>query len=286
MPDQPVTHRELWVAYWNTDGGAVDGDDDQRLEQLLEILNAEDLDAVCLGETRWREPGNPEGNRRLHDVAHRLGMTGRYLVHSSYYECDMAILLNEDKFRVVEERHEHGIPWFHALGRLETFVPGFGRLDLVVNHFAPSMATIREQEADAFKLLGKVPMIALGDYNARAVADLVNPAAFTPDKEHKLDDTPDRIIQKAGFTDVGAAYGEKGDLSPTVGWGNGRQARLDRVYHNIPGARVTGYKVIPPTPRRPLAPRPATLGRPARERRFLSDHGGVIAGIALPITLQ
>ncbi|RKS68115.1 endonuclease/exonuclease/phosphatase family metal-dependent hydrolase [Actinomadura pelletieri DSM 43383] len=261
-----TTHCELRLAYWNLHEGGLDGENDERLQQAVQILGAEDLDVVCLGEARWSERGNPTGNRRLHQVARELGMTGRYLVPSKYYRCDMAIFLKEDKLQLVEERHEHGMPWFHALARLETVVDGFGRLDLVFNHFAPSMPTIRALEAEAFKLLGKVPVIAAGDYNAVAEHDDVDPEAFKADKEHKLDRRPAHIIAEAGFIDAGAEYG---NLSSTVGWRNGRRFRCDRVYHNIKNAQITGFTVISPE----------VSEDPSLD---LSDHGGVIARLALP----
>lgn len=234
---------------------------------------------ICLGEARWSERGNRDGNRRLHQVAHRLSMNVRFRVPSNYYECDMAILLREDKLRVVEERHERGVPWFHGLGRLETAVDGFGRLDIAVTHLAPSMPSVRAQEAEAFKLLGKTSMIVVGDFNAAAAEDPANPEHFGPDKEHKLDRTPARTIAAAGFTDIGAAYG---NLSPTVGWHNGRAYRCDRAYHNVDGAQIIDYQVIHPKPARP--PARSADHRTQNPKRFtLSDHCGVITEIGLPI---
>lgn len=277
-----IEYVELRFVYWNLEKGALDGDDDQRLDQVLDLVAAERADVVNFGEARWSERGNRDGNRRLHTVAQRLGMTARFRVPSQYYECDMAMLVREDKLHVVAERHEFGPPWFHALGRLETVVHGFGRADLVVYHFAPSMKRRRADEAEGFRLLGKqVPVIGTGDNNARAIRDKVNPDAFRGDKEHKLDVKPARILAKAGFRDIGADYD---DLSPTVGWRNGRTYRCDRGYHNIPGVKITYYRVIPPTPIRPLRPRHHVEDAPLD--RDLSDHGGLSFGVALPITAQ
>lgn len=255
------------VGYQNLREGGIDGADDYRLQRMLERLTG--LDVVLLGEARWSD----RGDRQLHQIARRLGATFRRRVASKYYQCDMAIFVREDKLTVVEERHEsgEGLPWFHGLGRVETEVAGFGRLDIAVAHFAPSMPRIRVLEAEAFHLLGKAPMIAAGDFNARAVDDQVKSAEFGPDKEHKLVDEPARIIAAAGFVDAGADYG---DLSPTV---REPAYRCDRIYHNVPGARVSGFTVLPPDLGED-APGPRGGRRPQR----LSDHAALIARITLP----
>jgi endonuclease/exonuclease/phosphatase family metal-dependent hydrolase len=260
--DEPTV---IGVGYQNLREGGIDGDDDARLQQMVDRLADADLDAVLLGEAMWRD----RGDRQLHQIAQRLGASFRCRVRSNYYRCDMAVFIREDKLRVAEERHENGSmkPWFHGLGRVETRVPGFGRLDIAVAHFAPSMPKWRVLEAEAFHLLGKAPMIAAGDFNAVAVNDPAAPETFGPDKEHKLRDEPAQTIASAGFRDAGAVYG---DLSPTVGIEDDKPAyRCDRLYCNVPGAQVADFTVLPPF-----------SSGPGRMR--LSDHAAVIARFILP----
>ncbi|WP_131742464.1 endonuclease/exonuclease/phosphatase family protein [Actinomadura roseirufa] len=252
----PASGPRLRIGYWNLREGGVDHGDDGRLRRMVNLLAAERLDVALLGEARWAD----HGDRRLHAIAHQMSMTFRRRIPSNYYRCDMAILIREDQLQVVEERHEigHVKPWFHGLGRVETHVPGRGRLDIAVTHLAPSMPHTRLQEAEAFALLAKAPMIVAGDFNAAAVSDPADPSEFGPDKEHKLDDRPARIIAVAGFTDAGAAAQ---DLTLTVGL-NGRNGyRCDRIHHNLPGAHITDHTVI--------------------TRPDLSDHAAVIAEITL-----
>lgn len=251
----------LRLGTWNLDRGAIDVNGEKRLWAIVETLRHERLDVVGLVEAKW----GPRGNRLLHDIAHRLGMSWRTLVPAARYGCDIALLIREGRIHVVQERHEQQHPWFHALARVETSAPGVGRLDIVVNHFAPSVPEVRAQEAGMFRLFRKQPAIALGDYNAVA-CDELSTGEVEADQEHTLDVTPAKIIAQAGFVDVGAVFG---DLSPTVGFETEAIAyRSDRIYANVSNLQVRSYKVL----------------SPVRGNDLLSDHAGVVAELAFGVT--
>ncbi|MFG1858479.1 endonuclease/exonuclease/phosphatase family protein [Actinomadura geliboluensis] len=106
--DEPLV---IGVGYQNLREGGTDGDDDARLQQMVDRLADADLDVVLLGEARWRD----RGDRQLHQVAERLGASFRCRVRSNHYGCDMAVFIREDALRVAEERHEQAsVPWFHV----------------------------------------------------------------------------------------------------------------------------------------------------------------------------
>ncbi|MEV4251657.1 endonuclease/exonuclease/phosphatase family protein [Spirillospora sp. NPDC049652] len=272
----PVTLR---VSTWNLNNGGIDGGtdtgagDDSRLRGILAKLTATGPhDVVFLQECKWGR----WGSKRLHQVARHLDMPGgRYLVPALRYGCDLAVLVRESpKLRVVQERHETGVgPWFHALLRVEADLgAGIGtprRVDLCGVHLAPSSPRARALEAEMFNLMGKVPVIAAGDYNARALAerDLPNVDDVTSGRvERKLDATPAQIIADAGFTDLGELAG---DLTPTVGYSLKPTVahRADRIHTNINAVEVLEHTVIT-----------ATDGT-----RRLSDHDGVTALIRIPL---
>lgn len=258
-----MKHR-LRVGYANLRDGGVDHGDDYRLQTIVGMLADERLHVVCLVEAKW----GLNASWRLHETAHRLGMTGRFLVRAPRFHCDLAVLVDETVLQVEDELHEGPGPWFHALARVQCSLPGYGRVDVIGAHFAPSAKEIRVLEAGMFRLYRKWDCIVGGDFNAVAVEDLANPDDFRGDKEHKLDQAPAKIMAEAGFRDVGARFG---DLSCTVFGDDVSAHRGDRLYTNLPGLEVIEYKVIPPVDPDPYG---------GRRPQLLTDHGLVVAEIA------
>ncbi|MEV5570708.1 endonuclease/exonuclease/phosphatase family protein [Spirillospora sp. NPDC052269] len=271
MSDMPMMGT-LRVTTWNLNNGGIDGVDDSRLQGILDRIAATGPhDVVLLQECKWGRAAS----RRLHQVAERLNMPGgRYLVSAPRYGCDLVALVRETStLRVVQERHETGLtPWFHALLRVEVAIGAATgtprRVDLCGIHFAPSSPRIRAEEAEMFNLIGKVDVIAAGDFNARALSERHLPEDLDLSSakiQRKLDITPAQIIAAAGFVDLGE---QAGDLTPTVGHGIGPVAhRADRIHTNIPGVEVIEHAVLS-----------ADDGG-----RRLSDHEGVTALIRVPV---
>ncbi|MFC5186425.1 endonuclease/exonuclease/phosphatase family protein [Actinomadura harenae] len=268
----------LRVTTWNLQNGGLDRPmdigGDSRLNGIIDRISAAGpQDVVFLQECRW----GALSSRRLYETAAKLGMPGwGYLVPAPRFGCDLAVFVRQsDSFHVVQERHESGLtPWYHALLRVETtFRSATGqthRIDLCGLHFAPSAPRIRGDEAEQFNLLGKVEVIAAGDFNARAIAELPFPGGLNlalPKIARKLDTTPAETIKTAGFADVGELAG---DLTPTVGhdFSNGRAVphRADRIYTNSKGVDVLDYSVLS-----------GALDNGGR----LSDHDGVTAHIRI-----
>ncbi|WP_153536266.1 hypothetical protein [Actinomadura macrotermitis] len=96
--------------------------DGTRLEEQTALLTRQHCDLLVLQECKW----DKFGSRRLNDLAAALGVTGRVLVPSQRYGCDLAMLVREtDRLRVLEERHDRssGAFW-HTLAVLRIHVGG------------------------------------------------------------------------------------------------------------------------------------------------------------------
>jgi endonuclease/exonuclease/phosphatase family metal-dependent hydrolase len=261
----------LRVGSWNLHNGGLNDGDDTRLRQQVAVLAGQELDLVGLQEAKW----GPRTGRLLHDVAHQLGMSGRFWVPSNHHGCDLVMLVRERAgLRVVEERHDTSGSWWHALGNLRLVVAGVGYVEFLNTHLAPSSAGRREAEAESFGLFKSRPTIAVGDFNARA-ASHDDPDDRGVDVAHaaaKLDRRAAKAMAAAGFVDVAADLAGGGDRTPTVGHtGADRLAyRCDRIlYANLPVSQLE-YEVIP-----------AVAPAGTDQERVLSDHHLVVAALHL-----
>ena len=256
---------EFTCGSYNVLNGGLDDGSDKRLLRQLAMLADAGADCWAFQEAKgWR---GEHADYRLFHLAERVLRMRGFLVRSAHHGCDLALFIRESAgIRVIRQRHEQGLPYWHGVARLEVEADGMpGPLYLVSAHLAPSSPIIRLAEAEAFALLAKDgPVIADGDWNAVPATDPDPPTAgATPGHtRRKLDRAAARAIEEAGFTDVAAHLG---DLAATVGYlGPDKLAyRCDRIYTTLPAGTITGYQVI-------------TEDQPA------SDHRPVIATFRLP----
>jgi endonuclease/exonuclease/phosphatase family metal-dependent hydrolase len=225
---------------WNLLNGGLDSGADTRLRRQLSALAALEPTVVALQECKnW--------DRDYHRVFHRaeqfLGMRG-YLSPSGHHGCHLAIFIREGAgLQVIEQRHEHGHPWWHGVARVVVAADGYLQpLHLASVHLAPSSPAIRLAEAEAFGLLAAASVIAGGDWNALPAAD-PEPSAATGRQRRKLDRGAALALEEAGFLDVGA-YVQ--DATPTVGHsGPDRLAyRAGRLYTTLPAGMISSYEVL------------------------------------------
>lgn len=262
------------VGTWNLLNGGLDAGDDARLWQQMELLSGQDLDLLGTQEANWGTR-----NTLLHETAHWLGMTARFRIRSNHHGCDLVIMVRErDGLRVLEERHDTGGTWWHALGNVRLILDGIGQVEFLNTHLAPSQPGRREHEAEAFALFKHRPAIAVGDFNAVA-ASWDDPDTTGIDPAHAMAKTDRRAaqaIERAGFIDAATVLGPhqgQGDPTPTVGHtGADKLAyRCDRILFNrLLPVRAVDYQVIPALPK-------ASAG----DERFLSDHHLVVAELHL-----
>lgn len=164
---------------------------------------------------------------------------------SHHHGCNLVLFVREPAVQVVEQRHEVGRPYWHALAHLVVEVDNSpSRLHLVNAHLAPSSPTIRLAEAETFALVARRGrnVIAMGDWNAAPAHDDGPLDGGSPRVRRKWDRRPAQAIEEVGFVDVGAYLG---DGTPTVGHADGGPGyRCDRVYATLPRAAIVGYQVI------------------------------------------
>lgn len=247
----------LRIATWNLFEGGITAGEPDRLNTQIDLLADQRPDLLGLQEAAW----GSDAERRLDDVADRLGMSYRTLVRSSHHDCNLAMLVRTDVIEVVGAGHDSTDAFWHAMGILHLTVEGLGDLTFVNTHLAPSSKTRRLLEAETFGLLKKHQAIAVGDFNAMSTTDTVPHAANHADG--KWDSRAAKEIEAANFTDLGALAG---DRTPTVGYlaSDPRAYRCDRIYAaNLPLERV-GYTVLT-----------------GPEYENLSDHRPVVAALRL-----
>jgi endonuclease/exonuclease/phosphatase family metal-dependent hydrolase len=210
----------LTFATWNLLEGGLDAAGiDTRLRRQLAVLAALQPTVVALQECKYWDRNY---FRIFHRAEQLLGLRG-YLSPSAHHGCHLAVFIREGAgLQVMEQRHEHGHPYWHGAARIVVAADGYLQpLHLVSTHLAPSSPSIRLAGAEAFGLLaGDGPVIAGGDYRSAAIA-----------------------LEEAGFLDVGA---HAGDPTPTVGhFGPDKLAyRCDRLYTTLPAETITGYRVL------------------------------------------
>jgi endonuclease/exonuclease/phosphatase family metal-dependent hydrolase len=231
----------LTFATWNLLEGGLDAAGiDTRLRRQLAVLAALQPTVVALQECKYWDRNY---FRIFHRAEQLLGLRG-YLSPSAHHGCHLAVFIREGAgLQVMEQRHEHGHPYWHGTARIVVAADGYLQpLHLVSTHLAPSSPSIRLAEAEAFGLLaGDGPMIAGGDWNALPAADPEPTVAAG--QRRKLDRSAAIALEEAGFLDVGA---HAGDPTPTVGhFGPGKLAyRCDRLYTTLPAETITGYRVL------------------------------------------
>ncbi|MGV9386155.1 endonuclease/exonuclease/phosphatase family protein [Nonomuraea sp. NPDC003707] len=224
----------LRVGSYNLLDGGIDHGDDSRLRRQLRILAEQHLHVVGLQEAKnW-------GPQHLDMAAHALHMTP-YLAPSAHHGCHLVILIDDERVTDVQERHESGFPYWHAVACLRTKIDS-APVDLLNTHLAPSSPAIRRMEAEALRLFVKDrPMIAMGDWNAAALDD---PALQTGTRDplgrRKLDTDPALALLEAGLMDAGMYMG---DLTATVGHTEGLAYRCDRI-HTTHSRWIAAHDVI------------------------------------------
>jgi endonuclease/exonuclease/phosphatase family metal-dependent hydrolase len=224
--------------------GGVDAGDDSRLRRQLTALAAHEPTVVALQECKnW---GDLDHYRYFHRAERYLGMRG-YLGRSAHHGCHLAVFIRDGAgLTVIEQRHEHGHPYWHGFARVVVMAHGWRKpLHLVSVHLAPSAPTVRLAEAEAFKLLAGDggAVIAGGDWNALPASGPEPDPVPGKGKRHKLDRRAAQVLEEAGFLDVGACAG---DLTPTVGhFGPDKLVyRCDVVKTTLPAETITGNQVL------------------------------------------
>lgn len=231
---------DLTFVSWNILSGGIDGGSDVRLRRQMTLLSALNPSVVTLQECKDWDLGN---FRLLHLTERLLGMRG-FLSPSRHHGCHLAVFIREDAgLRVVEQRHEHGDEWWHAVACIQVEVQDIPwPLQLASCHLAPSSPTRRLAEAESFALVAeRGPLIAGGDWNALPAGDPEPPGPVSRKHCRKLDRRAAEALEELGLIDVGAHVH---DLTPTVGYRCGLPYRCDRVYTSLPASVVTGYEVI------------------------------------------
>jgi endonuclease/exonuclease/phosphatase family metal-dependent hydrolase len=230
----------LTFATWNILAGGVDGDSDARLCRQMELLAGLGPSVVALQECKDWDLGN---FRTFHLAERLLGGHG-YLGRSSHHGCHLAVFIRESAgLRVIEQRHEHGDPWWHGVACVLVEAVGFPRsLQLASCHLAPSSPVRRLAEAEGFALVEeRGTLIAGGDWNALPAGDPEPPGPVSGKSRRKLDRRAAEALEELGLLDVGA---HAGDTTPTVGHAGKLSYRCDRIYTSLPPHAVTGYRVI------------------------------------------
>lgn len=162
---------------------------------------------------------------------------------SEHHGCHLAIFIRENAgLQVIEQRHEHGHPYWHGAARIVAHTDGLpDPIQLASVHLAPSSPVIRLAEAEALALIAKdFPALIGGDFNALPASD-PEPPGTEGRGRRKLDRSAAQALEEAGFLDVGA---RAGDLTPTVGHASDLPYRCDRIYTTLPAETITGYQVI------------------------------------------
>jgi endonuclease/exonuclease/phosphatase family metal-dependent hydrolase len=252
---------KLTFATWNINGGGAGAGDGARLRHQMALVAALRPSAAAIQECKYWDRGN---FRALHLAERLLGMRG-FLAPSAHHGCHLAVFIREEAgLRVVEQRHEHGDPWWHGVACVVVEAEGFPQpLQLASCHLAPSSPAWRLAEAEAFALVAeRGPLIAGGDWNALPARDPEPPRPAGGKHRRKLDRGPAVALEETGLLDAG---GHVGDMTPTVGHASELPYRCDRVYTSLPARSVTGYEVIT-----------SADGE--------SDHRPVVAGFDLTLT--
>lgn len=233
----------LTLATWNLLEGGLDGGSDTRLRRQLRRLADGSPDVVLLQELTGFDR---DGYRLMHLAEVLLGGMRGFLALSPH-SCHLGVFIRESSgLRVIRQRHEQRMPYWHGVACVAVEADGFGPLLLASAHLAPSSPAQRLIEAEAFKLIAETgPLIAAGDWNAIPARD-PDPRASAENAEHvrrKLDRAPARALEASGLTDVAAHLG---DRTPTVGHSaaDRLEYRCDRYYTSIPDRAITGYRVI------------------------------------------
>jgi endonuclease/exonuclease/phosphatase family metal-dependent hydrolase len=235
---------KLTYATWNIlDGGTDIGSnasDDTRLRRQMTLLASYSPSVVALQECKYWDR---DYLRTFHLVEQLLGMRG-FLSPSAHDGCHLAVFIRDNAgLHVIEQRHQHGHPYWHGAARIVVTghgLPG-GRLQLASIHLAPSSPTIRLAEAEALALTAKdLPAIIGGDFNALPATG-PEPANAEGRQRRKLDRSPAHALDEAGYLDIGA---HTRDPTPTVGHASALAYRCDRIYTTLPADTITGYQVI------------------------------------------
>ncbi|MDF5758411.1 endonuclease/exonuclease/phosphatase family protein [Spongiactinospora sp. TRM90649] len=237
---------KLTVGTYNLDEGGLDGGDESRLLNQLDLLAPLGLDLLGIQEAkRWDAGPKDDNDRLLNLAAARLGMSYRALVHSNHHGCHLAVFVRERSgLRVVREHHDQAVPWWHALAAVELAVDGWPRpLWFLNTHLAPASPTTRKAEAEAFDLFRGRDTILVGDFNAAAVDESPadGPGVHPAQARRKSDRAAAQAIEESGFLDLATVFG---DPAPTVGHRHGPSYRADRIYSNLRRGAWKSYTVV------------------------------------------
>lgn len=230
----------LTFATLNLRGGGVDAGDASRLRRQLTALTGYRPAAIALQECKDWDHGS---FRTLHLAEQLLGMRG-FLSLSAHHGCHLAVFIRESAgLRVLEQRHEHGDPWWHGVACILVEAKGCSQpLQLASCHLAPSSPTRRLAEAEAFPLVAERGLlIAGGDWNALPASDPEPPGPVTGRSGRKLDRRAAEALLELGLLDIGA---HAQDTTPTVGHASELPYRCDRIYTSLPPHAIAGYRVI------------------------------------------
>ncbi|WP_329426802.1 endonuclease/exonuclease/phosphatase family protein [Streptosporangium sp. NBC_01495] len=234
--------------------GADPNGSDTRFREQMAMLAEREFDVLGLLEGKHWTDNRRQLQRRAEAA---LGMTAT-LVESSHHGCHLVLLTRPGRVTVLEDRHEQGHPYWHAVACQRVEIDG-NVVDVALAHLAPASPQLRLAEAESLALLAKTehPLILMGDFNAV-------PSDYeerTGDKPRKLDRRPALALEEVGLRDVALVHG---DRTPTVG--HARQGAMaypcDRFYTNLPRKAFVGYRV-------------------ATEFDHLSDHRLVVTEVEL-----
>jgi hypothetical protein len=201
--------------------------------------------------------------RGLYLAEHITGLRAIPLA-SSHHDCDLITFLRPD-IQILEERHERGHPYWHALNRVRVRIAGRD-LDVLNYHAPPSAESLRAAEAETFALLVKkeeggneLPLrIMAADFNC-VPAD--HPE--TDRSDGKFNRVPAVEMARQGWVDAATVAG---DATPTVGYMRAGQTqyRCDGIRSTLPADWLASYWVV-------------------RDMDHLSDHRPVGADYVIPV---
>jgi endonuclease/exonuclease/phosphatase family metal-dependent hydrolase len=161
---------KITYASWNIRDGGTGNGSDSRLRRQVSLLAALSPTVVGLQECKDRDRNY---HRTFHLAENLPGMQG-FLVRSAHDGCHLAMFIRPGAgMRVIEQRHEHGQPYWHAVARLVVETDGEpDPLQLASIHLAPGSPALREIEGEALSLLIKgLESVVAGDCNAVGAED-------------------------------------------------------------------------------------------------------------------
>lgn len=236
---------DLTFGTYNLEFGGFDNGSDARLRRQLKMLAELNADVWAFQEcSDWAAQRTPTQGL----VEEALGMRGFLAPSGRGPGGDLGIFIREPSGIRMSMRWHEGHPYHHGVAHIVCTMKGYGPIRFASAHLSPASPTKRLEEAEVFQLLAEKdhlgPLIAGGDWNARAVDD---PEPVTeginPGKARRKKDRRAAEALSEYMTDTGWLLN---DTTPTVGHTreDNLAYRADRIYTTLPADSITRCQVI------------------------------------------